>query len=799
MSFGLDFTKQQVGQAVQQLNQFVGAVLEADGLYEIRPVPFTPGGSIWAAPGDFERHVSTLMAWNRDASNPYFSLNLRRAVGGRKGKDSLPGSLVVADFDSGIDLGAARAKVRDAGLPDPTAIVCTSPDHWHFYWRLDQRLPDLETHRRIQRALAETLDSCRSVCSHQQVMRLPGPFCNVKPERPEHPRVELIECQPERVYPIAMFPVAPPEPPVIGVPFEELAVAIEKGSLSDSSRALIEQGTLFPKSGRMVSIYRAAGDMHARGWGVEDATRILVAVGQRLGIETAELSDIPRQVRNAFAKPWTPGYATAELAVVDVESLPTRRTLEEEPYDSSLESLPLPLPPSLPDRPAIALGHGVIGDFMRRVEMETEAHPVAIAMQLMIAFGNCVGRSPHTMVGKTRHGINLFGLVIGNTGRGRKGTGGDVVVDIIGYADAHWAQHCRSPNLVSGEGVIDAMRDPVLKYLPVKNGAPGEFETHVIEPGVDDKRLLIVCPEFVAALHAGRREASTLSQTLREAWDGKTLRTMAKNAGRTATDPHLSIIGHVTRQELLRATRETDVFGGLFNRFIFVLSDRARELPHGGDLEDLGPLPDTVRRCVEHARTVQRMMRSAEANRLWEEEYHRLTTVHGPEVIRAVLSRGEAQVLRLSMVMALMAGRSTIERDDLEAALDFWRYSEASARGVFDGGEDRTFTRAVELIQANPGITRTAIHAKLGWRVPASDFIAALSRVQAAGLAVSKVTATRGRPSERWYPAGGTSRGGKKENFPVHPAEAYPAFPDASATADPPGQPAALPPGRYAI
>jgi hypothetical protein len=799
MLFGLDFTKQQVVQATQQLNQFVDAILESNGLYEIRPVPYAAGGSIWVTPEEFERHVPQLMAWNRDASNPYFSINLRREVGGRKGKDSLPGSLVVADFDSGIDLGAARARVGNAGLPDPTAIVCTSPDHWHFYWRLDQRLPDLETHRRIQRALAETLDTCRSVCSHQQVMRLPGPFCNVKPERPEHPRVELIECRPERVYPIAMFPVAPPEPPVIGVPFEELAVAIEKGSLSDASRALIEQGTRFPEVGRMVSIYRAAGDMNARGWGLEDATRILVTVGQRLGIEPAELSDIPRQVRNAFTKPWRPGYAAAEVAVVDLGALPAVRTLEEEPYDSSLESLPLPLPPSLPDRPAIALSHGVIGDFMRRVEQETEAHPVAIAMQLMIAFGNCVGRSPHTMVGKTRHGINLFGLVIGNTGRGRKGTGGDVVVDIVGYADPYWEKHCRSPNLVSGEGVIDALRDPVLKYLPVKNGAPGEFETHVIEPGVDDKRLLIVCPEFVAALHAGRRESSTLSQTLREAWDGKTLRTMAKNSARVATDPHLSIIGHVTRQELLRATREADVFGGLFNRFIFVLSDRARELPHGGDLDDLGPLPDTVRRCVEHARTVQRMTRSTEANRLREEEYHRLTTVHGPEVIRAVLSRGEAQVLRLSMVMALMAGRATIEREDLEAALDFWRYSEASARGVFDGGEDRVFTRALELIQANPGITRTAIHAKLGWRVPAPDFVTALSRIQTAGLAIPKVTATKGRPSERWYPAGGPARGEKKENLPVRPAGTFPAFPDASLGAVAPEQPAVLPPGRHAI
>lgn len=777
MNFGLDFTKQQVAVATQQMMHFVNAILEPNALYEIRPVPPAGGSSIWAAPDQFGQHVPTLMAWNRAGANPYFSINIRKAVGARKGEDSMPGSVVVADFDSGIDLDAARARVAAAGLPEATAIVCTSPDHWHFYWRLDERLPDLETHRRIQRGLADALDSCRGVFSFAQVMRLPGPFCNVKPERPAHPRVELVECHADRVYHVSQFPIALPEPPVVVVPPEELPIAIGKYSLADASRALIEKGTLYPNTGRTVSIFRAARDMHARGWELAEATSVLVAVGHRLGIEPSDLRDIPRQVKNAFEMPSTPGYAAAEVAEIDMTALPARLPSGDEPYDKDLEALPLPLPPSLPPRPVLALSHGIIGDFMRRVELETEAHPVALAMQFLVAFGNCVGRSPHAMVGKTRHGVNLFGLVIGNTGRGRKGTGGDIIVDVVGHADAHWAEFCRSPNLVSGEGVIDALRDPIVKYVPVKNGRVTEMEAQVLDPGVEDKRLLIVCPEFVAAINAGRRENSTLSQTLREAWDGKTLRTMAKNTSRVATNPHLSIIGHVTRHELLRAIREADVFGGLFNRFAFVLSDRARELPHGGNLDDLGALPAAVKNQVDAARYVERMQRSHEANRLWEEEYHRLTTVNGPEVIRAVLSRGEAQVLRLSMLMALVAGRSTIERDDLEAALDLWRYSEASARAVFDGGEDRVFTRTLELIQANPGCTRSAIHAKLGWRVQAVEFVAALSRVKAAGLAVCRVIPTRGRPSERWFPAGGPAAEEKQENpIPTVPGS-FPALP----------------------
>ncbi|MFM8414229.1 MAG: hypothetical protein ACKOCX_05840, partial [Planctomycetota bacterium] len=105
--------------------------------------------------------------------------------------------------------------------------------------------------------------------------------------------------------------------------------------------------------------------------------------------------------------------------------------------------------------------------------------------------------------------------------------------------------------------------------MPKKGGGPDEFETVVVDPGVEDKRLLITCAELVSAFKAGNRENSVLSQTLREAWDGKTLRTMAKNAARTATDPHLSIIGHATRHELVKVARESDIFGGTYNRFLF--------------------------------------------------------------------------------------------------------------------------------------------------------------------------------------------------------------------------------------
>jgi hypothetical protein len=799
-----DFTDDEIENETERLRLFAEGLLEPDGLYEVRPVPWAKPGSIWAKPMQLVDLVPALVQLNRGGVNLYFSLNPRREKGATTGEGTLPGSLLMADFDSGMALDEVRSRLETAGLPKPTAIVETSPGHWHCYWRLEQRLPDLATFKRHQRALAELLGSCPHVCSYQQVLRLPGPFRNVKADRPGRPRVRLVDCDPNRMYPASSFPLADPEPQYDAVPLEQLAVQIEAGSMADSTRALVTDGKTFEGKGRRASIFEAARDMHARGWSLADATAVLVAVGVKLGLEPDDADDVPRQVRNAFATPATPGYAVAETATIDFEaSRPASATTDDE-YDAELESLPLPTPPPLPPRPERALAHGVIGDFLRRVEHETEANAVALAGTLLTGLGSCIGRGPHAVVGRTYHYVNLFVAIVGNTGAGRKGTGGDIVADCLRPADETWATWCQSPNLVSGEGVIEALRDPVVKLMPKKGGGPDDFEQTTIDPGVPDKRLLITCTELAAAFKAANRENSTLSQTLREAWDGKTLRTMAKNCARTATDPHLSITGHVTRHELVKVARESEIFGGTVNRFVFLLSDRARLLPHGGDLDDLGTVPARIGDVIAFARTVGRVRRSAAADRLWESVYHELTTPMGSDLLAAVLSRGEAQTLRLSLLMALACRRATIEVDDLAAAIDLWRYAVASARVIFGQVHDPLFEKIVAAVQQSPGITRSQLHRRLGWKLGSAELVAALSRVQAAGVMHHRREQTGGRPSEKWFP-GPASPGGKEEkqekgekppSAPFSPFSSFPSEPPAP----PPGwNPDNLAPGSYAL
>ncbi len=419
----------------------------------------------------------------------------------------------------------------------------------------------------------------------------------------------------------------------------------------------------------------------------------------------------------------------------------------------NLEDLELPPAEPWPSSPMIALRHGVLGDLMPRLEPATEADPVALLTTFLVAFGNAAGRGPHAMVsGATRHGINLFAGIVGRSGKGRKGSGLDLALMPIREGDPAWATDRIVSGLASGEGVVHAIRDPVVKNEPIREGKNiVDYAPVVVDEGVADKRLLVVESELGAALRACRREQSTLSPMLRLAWDGGKLRTLSKNSPEVATDPHVGLIGHIVVEELRKLMSDADVYGGLANRFLWILSRRSRLLPDGGELDDLGDLPARLAALLAQAKATERMRRTPAASSLWAHEYARLTSVPETGIVGAALGRGEAITLRLSMVFALLAGRREIDEPDLRAAIDLWEYGAASARIIFGGkGDTPLEARVLAVVRAQPGIGRSAIARALGGKVPARELVDALGRLRDAGTITATTTRTGGRPAETW-------------------------------------------------
>ncbi len=89
-----------------------------------------------------------------------------------------------------------------------------------------------------------------------------------------------------------------------------------------------------------------------------------------------------------------------------------------------------------------------------------------------------------------------------------------------------------------------------------------------------------------------------------------------------------------------------------------------------------------IKKAVEFARQVQQMRRDDEAEAVWAQVYPELLEGK-PGLYGAIISRAEAQVLRLSMIYALMDCSRIIQSEHLKAALALWDYSEKSVKQIF--------------------------------------------------------------------------------------------------------------------
>jgi hypothetical protein len=394
---------------------------------------------------------------------------------------------------------------------------------------------------------------------------------------------------------------------------------------------------------------------------------------------------------------------------------------------------------------------GLFGQIVEAVDPHTEGDPVAVLGSTLVAFGNAAGRGPYVEIGATKHRVNLFCGVVGDTAKGRKGSTWDPVENIMHAADRRWTQGRILSGLSSGEGLISEVRDPV--QVPDKDG-----KMKTVDPGVEDKRLLVMEGELSQALKVMKREGNTLSPVMRNAWDGKSLRTMVKHSPHRATNPHISVLGHITHDELVRHLTETEMANGLANRFLWLLAKRSKSLPFGGawDTVNLAPISRHLARALEFADQNLRMTWADDAKPLWCEAYELLTDDR-VGMFGAVTARAEAQVLRLAMLYALAEYSQEMQHSHIESALAVWEYAEKSALYTFgDATGDPDADKALSVLKdAEDGMTRTEVSELFGRNKSRQE----LDRIREALLKADKIhvsVSTEGgskKPVERWFVA----------------------------------------------
>lgn len=525
------------------------------------------------------------------------------------------------------------------------------------------------------------------------------------------------------------------EPPKVAVA-NPMVMTLSAGSADLRTSPGVGEGQRHDTLCRLVGVQLARGDREVNV--VEDA------------LEWAEKCEPPMETSEVFrtVKSIAAKHTESAAHVTVVPTIPV--TVADD-----VEAITLPEPPPWPVLEPAAW-HGLLGDYLRAIKDSTEADPVGILVSKLVAFGNCVGRGPRFLVENNLHHANEFAVTVGQSAKGRKGTGLGRSTALLQSADPEWHKKQIASGMSSGEGIIWLVRDPIERVVPVKEkGGITGYQTVIEDPGVADKRFLVVETEFAQALRAMRREGNTLSAIVRQAWDRGELRSMTKNSPARATDAHISILGHISMPELQKYLGDVELLNGFTNRFLWALVKRHQLLPEGGEAVELGPLAARMSEVLATAKAAITMTRSPEARALWRQVYPDLSAEQSG-LYGAATGRAEAHVLRLSMIYALLDGQGVIGVDHQNAALAVWAYCDESARIIFGqeqaGGGDALEQQLQALIRQSPGVNRRGLHQALGGHVGGGVLVAALAKLRDRNRVRCEKVATGGRPAECWFP-----------------------------------------------
>ena len=490
-------------------------------------------------------------------------------------------------------------------------------------------------------------------------------------------------------------------------------------------------GDVIPEGQRNHTLTSLAGSMRNRGMSKEAITAALIIDNSRCAPPLPE--EEVRAIASSVAQ-YPPG----------IPAIP--RQQEPPPTVEPPRNWPARLHP--------AAYHGLTGELVSAIAPHTEADPASVLITHLVYFGNAAGRGHHATADAARHGTNLNVVIVGETSNSRKGSSREQVHRVYQAIDPNWTNACIKGGMSSGEGLIWNVRDPITKTDAVKEGQryTGEYQTYIVDQGIEDKRLLVNESEFAQVLRVMSRETNTLSTQVRQAWDSGVLRTMTKNNAAEATGAHISILGHITKEELLRELNEVEAANGFANRFMWICAKRAQFLPEGGGEVETHHLIKPLHDALELAKAEKLLTRDAEARIAWNDNYEQLSGGR-TGLFGAITARAEAQVLRLSVLYAAIDGAEAIRLPHLEAGLAVWEYSEASAAYIFgDSTGDPVADRILQSLHID-AMTRSEISYLFKHNAKPGRIDQALTLLSSHGLAgmTPRQPESGGRPAEVWH------------------------------------------------
>lgn len=394
-----------------------------------------------------------------------------------------------------------------------------------------------------------------------------------------------------------------------------------------------------------------------------------------------------------------------------------------------------------------------LGRVVDAVAEFTEGDPVNVLVSLICVTGVHLGQKPHVRAGDDIHPLLVWPLIIGRTGSGRKGAGWSSAKRIsLAAAPDFMTTNMRS-GLTSGEGLAAMFTDdPDDPSADDSDSAPAKRAGGRLPPG--DRRLLVFEAEWAAVMARMKREGNSLSATLRGAWEGGDLSTLAVSA-RIAPSSHVGIIAHITPEEFRAKVSASDLAGGTYNRFLPVMVARSRFLPggQGAPLAIVNGLGAELAERLEHGGDLGALSFTRAGNELWRRLYVEFGTDSGDSgPVEQFVSRAAPYCLRIAGIHAALDGTDAIDGDHLTAAAALVRYSIDSARAAFSHNAETAKLAAWISAAGTEGRTREQIRSDFYRRNKKADELNALldSLVQAGRITATKrpPASGRGKPTE---------------------------------------------------
>jgi Protein of unknown function (DUF3987) len=372
---------------------------------------------------------------------------------------------------------------------------------------------------------------------------------------------------------------------------------------------------------------------------------------------------------------------------------------------------------------------GLPGDVVRALTPYTEADPAGLLLNILTCFGAMVGEMAEVRVGFAHHPPALFTALVGRTSRSRKGTATTETEGLMRHVEDGWHELHQVSGFGSGEGFIEHAAS-----------TPGSS-------------IYLVETELARLLAVASREGSSVSPVMRAAWDFRRMEHRIRKQRYDAPAAPVSLVAHITMDELRdsrHGLRLGEIMNGFGNRILWCYVDRRHLIdnPERIPESELNPLVKQLHSALETARSVGVVSRTVEASWLWSELYERMASDDGAGVVDALTARAEAQLVRLSLIYALMDGSKVVDVGHLESAWEVWRYCRWSAQHIFvgSGTGDPDVDRIAAVLHAGEDISGRELDRMFFGRRSAEEL---REKVVALGVAEERIgesTTKGGRP-----------------------------------------------------